>query len=211
MEKVLIAGATGTTGNKIVHLLNESQYFEPIAMIRKEEQRAQFESKHVKTVMADLEKDVAHAFEGIDKVIFAAGSGGKKVVEVDQEGAKRMIDAAQNNNIKKFVMLSSRGADHPEKAEELQDYLWAKHNADEHLKKSNLTYTIVRPGSLNNNEPTDHILLTDKLEQQGEISRADVAQVLSRVLHDDVANHSTFEILQGDTLISKALGQESES
>ncbi|KQC32982.1 NAD-dependent dehydratase [Nonlabens sp. YIK11] len=211
MEKILVAGATGTTGNIIVNLLQESQYFEPIAMIRKEEQREQFESKNIKTVMADLEKDVAHAVEGMDKVIFAAGSGGKKVVEVDQEGAKKLIDASQKHNIKKFVMLSSRGADAPSNAEDLQDYLWAKHNADEHLKKSNLNYAIVRPGTLNNNDATDHIVLTDKLEKKGEIPRADVAQVLSRVLHDDVANHSTFEILEGDTLIGKALEQKSES
>jgi len=211
MEKILIAGATGTTGNIIVNLLKESQYFEPIAMVRNQDQKDQFEKRNVKTVMADLEKNVTNAFDGIDKVIFAAGSGGKKVVAVDQEGAKKMIDAGQNSGIKKFVMLSSRGADHPDKADDLQDYLWAKHNADEHLKNSKLNYTIVRPGTLNNNDATDHIVLTNKLEQKGEISRADVAQVLCRVLHDDVANHTTFEILQGDTLIGKALDKNAAS
>ncbi|SCY20650.1 Uncharacterized conserved protein YbjT, contains NAD(P)-binding and DUF2867 domains [Nonlabens sp. Hel1_33_55] len=211
MEKILVAGATGTTGNIIVELLNQSQYFEPIAMVRKEDQKSQFENKNIKTVMGDLEGDVSGAVKGMDKVIFAAGSGGKKVVEVDQEGAKKLIDASSKNDIKKFVMLSSRGADAPEKADDLQDYLKAKHNADEHLKKSNLNFTIVRPGTLNNNKATDHIVLTDKLSQKGEISRADVAQVLTRVLHDDVANHSTFEILQGDTLIGEALDKKSES
>jgi len=205
MENVLVAGATGTTGKIVVDLLKESQYFEPVAMVRKEEQKSQFENRNIKTVLADLEKDVSKAFHNIDKVVFAAGSGGKKVVEVDQNGAKRMIDAAGNNNINKFVMLSSRGADAPDEAEDLKDYLWAKHNADEHLRKSQLNYTIVRPGALNNEKPTDHITITKKLEEQGEISRADVAQVLARVLHDDVANKTTFEMLQGDTLIGKAL------
>ena len=208
MEKILVAGATGTTGNIIVDLLNESQYFEPIAMVRKEEQKAKFESRNIKTVMADLEGDVTPAVTGMDKVIFAAGSGGKKVVEVDQEGAKKLIDASMNNNIKKFVMLSSRGADEPEKGGDLKEYLWAKHKADEHLKKSSLNYSIVRPGSLNNEKPSGHIVLTEKLDQEGEISRADVAQVLTRVLHDDVANKTTFEILKGDTLIAKAFEKE---
>jgi uncharacterized protein YbjT (DUF2867 family) len=174
-------------------------------MVRKEEQKSQFESRNIKTVLADLEKDVSQAFNNIDKVVFAAGSGGKKVVEVDQNGAKRMIDAAGNNNINKFIMLSSRGADAPDEAEELKDYLWAKHNADKHLEKSQLNYTIVRPGALNDNAATDHIILTKKLEKKGEVSRADVAQVLTRVLHDDTANKVTFEMLQGDTLIGKAL------
>ena len=208
MEKILVAGATGTTGNIVVSLLNESQYFEPIAMVRNKDQEDQFKVKKIKTVMADLEKDVNPAFDDIDKVIFAAGSGGKKVVEVDQDGAKKMIDASMKNNINKFVMLSSRGADQPDQAGDLKEYLQAKHNADEHLKKSNLNYTIVRPGALNNEKPTDHIVLTEKLTQKGEISRADVAQVLTRVLHDDVANHTTFEILQGDTLIADAFDKK---
>ncbi|PPK92566.1 MULTISPECIES: SDR family oxidoreductase [Nonlabens] len=205
MEKVLVAGATGTTGKQIVNLLNESQYFEPVAMIRKEEQKAQFEAQNVKWVMGDLSQDISHTFKNIDKVIFAAGSGGKKVVEIDQEGAKKVVDGAITNDIKKFVMLSSMGADNPEEADQLVEYLKAKHNADVYLKNSGLNYTIVRPGSLINDNASNHIELSHKLNKHGEISRADVAQTLTRALHDDTANKETFEIIKGDTLISKAL------
>ncbi len=85
MENILVAGATGTTGKKIVNLLKASQYFNPIAMVRKKEQIEQFKREGVDTVLGDLEQDISHALNGIDKVIFAAGSGGKKVIEVDQE------------------------------------------------------------------------------------------------------------------------------
>lgn len=205
MENVLVAGANGTTGKQIVKLLTASQYFKPVAMVRKKEDLAQFENNGIETVLADLEKDVSHAVKNIDKVIFAAGSGGKNVIGVDQEGAKRLIDSSKNANIKKFVMLSSMGADAPEKADDLQDYLKAKHNADEYLKSSGLNYAIVRPGSLNNDNATNHIKLKEKLSERGEISRADVAQTLVRVLNDDTANKVSFEILNGDTLIGKAL------
>ena len=208
MEQILIAGAHGTTGKKIVNLLKESQYFNPIAMVRKEEQKNFFESQGVDTVMGDLEEDVSHVFNTpIDKVLFAAGSGGKKVVEVDQEGAKRLVDASKQHNIKKFVMLSSMGADNPSEAEDLQDYLKAKHNADEYLKGSGLNYAIVRPGSLTDNELTNKIELAEKLNKSGEISRNDVAQTLVRTLNDDVANKSTFEIIKGDTMIADALNK----
>lgn len=205
MENVLVAGANGTTGKQIVKLLTETQYFKPVAMVRKKEQMAQFEKDGIETVLGDLEKDVSHTVKNIDKVIFAAGSGGKNVIGVDQEGAKRLIDSSKNANIKKFVMLSSMGADAPEKAEDLKDYLKAKHNADEHLKSSGLNYAIVRPGSLTNDQATNHIKLKEKLSERGEISRADVAQTLVRVLNDDTANKVSFEILKGDTLIGKAL------
>ena len=206
MENILVAGANGTTGKKIVNLLSQSQYFNPIAMVRKEEQIPYFKAKNIETVLADLEQDVSGAFnKTIDKVVFAAGSGGKKVVEVDQEGAKRMIDASNKYKVRKFVMLSSMGADQPEKAEQLQDYLKAKHNADEYLKSSGLNYSIVRPGSLTNGELTNKIQLETKLNKSGEISRNDVAQTLVRSLNDDVANNATFEILKGETLIGDAL------
>lgn len=205
MEKILIAGANGTTGKKIVDLLATSQYFTPVAMVRKEEQIKQFEEKKIETVLADLEQDVSHAFSAIDKVIFAAGSGGKKVKEVDQEGAKKLIKESEKNNIKKFVMLSSMGADGPEQAEDLQEYLKAKQNADEYLKKSNIPFSIVRPGSLTNNEAKGKIKLSKKLQERGEISRADVAQTLVRVLHDSAQINKTFEIIEGDTLIGKAI------
>lgn len=132
------------------------------------------------------------------------------MIGVDQEGAKRLIYTAKNSNIKKFVMLSSMGADAPEKADQLQDYLRAKHNADEHLKGSGLNYAIVRPGTLNNKQATDHIQLSEKLSQSGEISRADVAQTLVRVFHDDTSNKVSFEIWDGDTLIGKALEEFSD-
>ena len=208
MERVMIAGANGTTGKKIVNLLKSSQYFEPVAMVRKEEQIAQFKNEDIDTVLADLEKDISGSLKNIDKVIFAAGSGGKKVVEVDQNGAYKFVDDAINNNIKKFVMLSSMGADKPSEANDLKEYLKAKHNADEYLKSSTLTYAIVRPGSLTDDNGTGKILLAESLKTSGAISRDDVAQTLVRALHDDAPKNVTFEIIEGDTLIGKALGYD---
>ena len=126
-------------------------------------------------------------------------------MEVDQEGAKRLMAVSKMANINKFVMLSSMGADNPDASEDLQDYLKAKQNADEHLKNSGLTYIIIRPGTLNNSEGKGKIQLKEKLEHRGEISRADVAQTLVRALHDDAPKNSTFEIIEGDTLIGKAM------
>jgi len=205
MENVLVAGATGATGQKVINLLRKSQYFEPVAMVREKTQKSQFEDRNIKTVLGDLEKTVDHILEDIDKVVFAAGSKGKKVKEVDQNGAIKMIDASKKHNVKRFVMLSSMGADNPEHIDSLQDYLLAKQKADEYLKESDIKYTIVRPGTLNTDKAKNHIELGRKLENNGEISRADVAQVLVRSLHDSSPYNTTFEILQGDTLISKAI------
>lgn len=208
MENILVAGANGTTGKKIIALLHKSENFNPIAMVRKEEQQAYFKDQNIKTVLGDLTNDVDSVFDSsIDRVIFAAGSGGKDVIGVDQDGAKKMIDASKKANVKKFVMLSSMGADNPEEAEKLQDYLKAKHNADEYLKTSGLEYSIVRPGTLTDEEQVSKIELAPKLNKRGEISRADVAQTLVQSLEDKTANNATFEIIKGEQSITEALLQ----
>lgn len=206
MENILVVGANGTTGKKIVAILNVSNNFHPIAMVRKEEQQAYFKAQNIETVLGDLEGDISSVFNRpIDKVVFAAGSAGKNVLGVDQEGAKKLIDASKKANIKKFVMLSSMGADKPEAANQLQEYLKAKHNADEYLKTSGLDFSIVRPGSLTNEAALNTIELEGKLNKRGEISREDVAQTLVQTLDDTVASNTTFEIIKGETLIGKAL------
>ncbi len=205
MENILVAGANGTTGKKIVNLLKASQYFNPIAMVRKEDQLEQFKVQGVSTVLADITEDLTHAVKDVDKVLFAAGSGGKNVVEVDQEGAKRLMAVSKMADVKKFVMLSTMGADNPDAVDGMEDYMKAKQNADEHLRASELNYTIVRPGTLNNTEGNGKIELSEKLNKQGEISRADVAQTLVKALHDDAPNNKTFEIIQGETVIGEAM------
>ena len=205
MENVLVAGANGTTGKQVVNLLKNSQYFNPIAMVRKESQLEQFKNENIDTVLGDLTKDLTHVVKDVDKVVFAAGSGGKNVVEVDQEGAKRLIDVSKMANVNKFVMLSSMGANNPEVMPDLKDYLQAKQNADKHLRESSLKYAIIRPGTLKNEEGKGKIEIAEnELNKQGEISRADVAQTLVRALHDDAPKNKTFEILEGETLIGKA-------
>lgn len=209
MEKVLVVGANGTTGKKIVDILDKYRNYEPVAMIRNQDQAEQFKKKDIETVMGDLEKNVSHTVTRIHKIVFAAGSGGdtskEKTTAVDQEGAKKLIDLAEIAGIRKFVMLSAMGADNPEQSEDLQHYLEAKQNADEHLRKSGMDYSIVRPGALTNDEGTGKIKLSSKLNERGKITREDVAETLVAVLHDDIATNKTFEILQGDTEIDDAV------
>ncbi|GEQ87248.1 putative sugar epimerase YhfK [Patiriisocius marinistellae] len=203
MEKILVAGATGTTGKKIIDLLNKSGKFTPVAMVRNESQQSQFKKENIETVMGDLSEDVSHTTKGIDRVIFAAGSGGKNVYDIDQEGAKRLIDASKKERIKKFVMLSSMGADNPQG--ELKEYLQAKQNADQYLDISGLTFTIVRPGTLNNEEGIGKIKLSHKLNERGEIPRWDVARTLVKSLDNEVAKNQSFEILRGETSVEEAV------
>jgi len=209
MEKILIAGATGQTGKRIIEILNSSQNFNPIAMIRKEEQKQIFDDMGVESILADLEGDVKPAFKGIDKVIFAAGSGGstgpEKTTAVDEEGAIKMIDAAKENNVKKFVMLSAMGTDNPEDGGDLEHYLRAKKKADDHLRESGVPFTIVQPGSLSDELGRARVKVAEKLEEYGEIARDDVAFLMVMSLADPLTKNMSFEALEGETPVKQAL------
>ena len=72
--RVLVVGANGLTGQRIVKLLAGSPH-DPVAMIRNGSQRATLDDLGVPTVLGDLEYPIDHAVRGCDAVIFAAGSG----------------------------------------------------------------------------------------------------------------------------------------
>lgn len=208
--KVLVAGAHGNTGKLLVKNLRQEGH-EPYAMIRKEEQKAEMERIGGIPVLADLESegDVGRAVKGMDAVIFAAGSGSgtgpDKTTDVDRDGAIRLIDATERDGIKKFVMLSSMGANDPNQVEGgFRHYLQMKHDADEHLKKSELDYTIVRPGGLTKEAGTGKIKVGESVGQ-GEVPREDVARTIISCLQEPNAYHKTFEMISGDTQIEDAL------
>ncbi len=205
-EKILVVGANGTTGKLLTEMLGESEKYVPVAMIRKEEQKAFFENRGIEVCLADLsDEDLNHTTVGIDKVVFAAGSKGKALEEVDKKGAMKMVDAAKKNKAKKFVMLSSIGASDPDKDNPIYDYLVAKKKADDYLKASGLNYTINCPGALKDREASGQIMIKDKLiSGEGAISRADVAKTLMLSLGDDTAKNKAFEYVNGEVDIAEA-------
>ena len=210
MEKILIVGATGSTGKRIIEILSNSQSFEPVAMIRKEEQKTIFEDMEMKWVLGDLEQDdLSPVLKGIDKVIFVAGSGGKtgpdKTTAVDEEGAIKIIDASTKAKVKKFIMLSAMNADEPSSHPKLEHYLKAKAEADKYLRESGLSYTIVRPGALTDDMGLGKVEIAPKLDHTGEISRDDVAFLLIMSLADPLVQNMTFEAVEGEESIKSAM------
>ncbi len=210
--KVLVIGANGQVGTHLITKLAERGH-EPVGMIRDTDQVKAIEDAGGKTVLGDLEKDFSQALYGCEAVIFAAGSGphtgADKTIMIDQEGAIKAVNEAKQQGIKRFVMLSTVGSDYPEKGpDEMKPYLYAKKRADEHLKATNLTYTILRPGRLSNDPGTGKIRASETLEDKsGQIPREDVAAVLAEVLENEHTFNRSFEVLDGDLNISDAIGQ----
>ncbi len=183
---ILVAGATGQTGVRLIKELKLKGH-SPIALVRSTSDTSDLPSDVAlrEGDLSDLRDDVC---EGCDGVIFAAGSGGSTGPEVtdkvDRDGAKSLIDIAVKAGVSRFVMLSSVGAGDPDPDSELGHYLQAKHEADEHLKASGLSFAIVRPVSLTNDDGTRDMLFGDDVDVESKAARGDVAAVLARAVDD---------------------------
>lgn len=183
---ILIAGATGKTGLRLVEQLNEKGH-SAIALVRESSDTGSL-AADVSLRLGDLNDLQKGVCDGCDAVIFAAGSGGSTGPEmtdkVDRDGAKRLIDLAVEAGVSRFVMLSSAGADNPDPESELGHYLQAKHEADEHLKASGIDYAIVRPVSLTDDDGTRDMRFGDDVDPKGKAARGDVAAVLANAVVD---------------------------
>lgn len=209
---VFIAGANGQIGQHLLQEMANSDH-EARALVRHPDQGPELQKLGAtETVLGDLEHDCSEAMRGCDAVVFTAGSGPHtgpdKTIDVDQDGAIRLVDTAKAMGIKRFIMVSSMRAEEPEKGpEKLQHYLRAKRNADEHLKNSGLNYTIVRPGRLTNEDGTGKVAVSERLASFAEIPRQDVARVLLAVLDSDNTDNRVFDVVSGDTPVVDALAK----
>tara|TARA_R110002124_G_C8970812_1_gene515059 strand:- start:192 stop:836 length:645 start_codon:yes stop_codon:yes gene_type:complete len=211
---ILIVGANGGIGRILSKQLAHEEGKNPIAMIRKEEQKSFFDEIGVETTMGDLEdsvEDLTNVFEGADAVVFTAGSGGKtdydKTLEIDLDAAIKCMEAAEQTNIDRFLIVSVINVDNREiwSASGMKPYMIAKYYADQHLKKSTLDYTILRPGSLTDDKGTGNISTSPNAESGNEIPREDVASVITACLKNDSTIAKTFDFVSGDTPIEEAI------
>jgi nucleoside-diphosphate-sugar epimerase len=211
---VVVAGGHGKIGLRLLRLLHQNGH-RGRGLIRKDDQSAALRSAGGEPALVDLESvsvpDLAIAIQGADSVVFAAGagpgSGEERKWTMDYGGAVKLIEAAQHEGIRRYVIVSSMGAADPGAAGAsgvFAAYLQAKHDADEKVRASGLDYTIVRPGRLTDDRGTGRVSVGQRLER-GQIPRDDVAAVLLAVLGSDNAIGKDFDLLSGDTPIAEAV------
>lgn len=210
MSKVFVAGGSGRVATELIKdLVNDGN--EVIAGARHPENVIKLDN--VTPVELDLHApvtEIAKLMNGSDAVYFVAGSRGKDLLQTDAMGAVKTMQAAEQDGIKRYIMLSSMYALQPEmwaKYEALAaitDYNIAKFFADNYLiHNTNLDYTIVQPATLTEKPATNKVTLGEGDDTTNTIP--DVAKVLADTLKYDNTIGHVIMMRNGDTPIDDAL------
>jgi uncharacterized protein YbjT (DUF2867 family) len=209
--RAAIAGGHGQIALRLEKVLNE-QGDEAVALIRNPDHADDVRAAGAEPAVVDLEQagtdEVAQAIAGSDAVVFAAGagpgSGSARKETMDYGGAVKLIDAAKQAGIGRYVIVSSMGANPEAPGDDtFSVYLRAKGRADDALRASGLDWTVIRPGGLTNAPGTGRVNLGDSVPR-GQVSRDDVAAVVAAVLQAPNTIGKTADLIEGDVPVAEA-------
>ncbi len=205
MVRIFLAGASRGVGRELAKQL-VSKGYEVVALLRSSAAEAELMAMDIAVVKGDaLEAETVTrlvAERSPDAVISTIGGlpndGG---VRADFLGNKNLIDAAVAASAKRFILISSIGSGDsvqalpPNVIETLGPVLKEKAQAEEHLAKSGLAYTVIRPGGLLSEPMTGRAVLTEDPTVAGSIPRAAVAELAVKCLENEKAVNKVFSAI----------------
>lgn len=210
--KVFVVGAGGRVGRVLTRVLDQAGYSVYAASREPEDIH---ESDNVKAVFFDLHHStevITRALRDMDSVVFVAGSGGHELLQTDLYGAIKVMKAAEQNNIKRYVQLSTAFALEPadwEKflPENMINYYIAKYLSDAWLvNNTSLHYTIVQPTQLTDEPGSGRVSFGVTEPGHGTNSIENVARVLACVLEQPQSYGKVIVMKDGETPIADAIG-----
>ncbi|XGB42773.1 MAG: SDR family oxidoreductase [Nodosilinea sp. LVE1205-7] len=201
--KAFVAGATGETGARIVTSLLKRN-IPTTALVRDEAIARAKLPPEVTLVQGDVTNaaSLRQAMVGCTVVLSATGAcpsfDPSGPYQVDYQGTKHLVDAARMAAVDHFVMVSSLCVSrffHPLNLFWLVLY-WKK-LGEEYLQASGLTYTIVRPGGLKNDDLDSRPLIMAPADTlfEGNIPRLKVAETCVEALFLPSAQDKIVEIV----------------
>ena len=210
---VLVAGATGRTGEWVVKRL-QSHHIDYHLFVRSGQKALELFGPEIidKLTIGSVEhpEEIKAALGHADAVICAIGG---KVTDpeapppsaIDRDGIKRLAELAKEQGIKHFILISSLAVtkpDHP--LNKYGQVLTMKLDGENEVRKlysePGYSYTILRPGGLVDGPPLLHALKFDTGDriETGTINRSDVAEVAVISLFTPQAHNLTFELIQSE-------------
>ncbi|MXV43940.1 NAD(P)H-binding protein [Saccharibacter sp. 17.LH.SD] len=213
-QKILVIGAAGKVGKRLVPLLVKAGH-QPFAMHRRPEQSKALENAGAVPVLANLAElsveGLAALMEGMDAVVFSAGAGGASIElinAIDGEGLKRSVDAAHKAGVGRFLHVSAYPKSWREEpySKVFEHYFYVKKQTDIYVTESELDWVILRPSTLSD-EPGKGRIKAGLAVPYGIICRDDVAATLVVLTNMPKISRRIIEMTDGDDVISESLQQ----
>ncbi len=213
--RITIFGGHGKIALLLAPMLVEAGH-EVTSVIRNPDHVAEVEAGGATALVSSVEdadtSALTELLAGQDAVVWSAGAGGgsaERTYAVDRDAAIRSMDAAVAAGVARYVMVSFSGANHDSLVPEdnpFRHYQDAKIAADDHLRGTDLAWTVLGPGTLTT-DPSEGRVNPDATSRNGDASpRALVAEVAAAVLADDRAARKTLVFGAGDVAIDDWLG-----
>jgi uncharacterized protein YbjT (DUF2867 family) len=215
---VLVAGATGRTGQEVVKQLL-AQNYRVRALVRDRAKAAELFASSVEYAVGDVRETATlpAAMKGVIYVISTIGSSRDDPTnfpeQVDYGGNKNLAGAAKAAGVKQFLLVSAMGVTHPEDMRieppgrpSRPGVLQWKLKGEEAVRSSGLVYTVIRPAGLGDKPGGRQGIKVQQGDKPIEgdfrdrmIQRADVAAVLINALGNPDAFNKTFEVMGDPT------------
>jgi uncharacterized protein YbjT (DUF2867 family) len=179
-QKILVVGATGFLGGKILSSLEQADGVALRAMSRREAPAGT--TGPTEWVRGDLMNPASldAALKGVDVVVTSANGYMKETIAADFLGNQNLIEAAVRAGVKRFVFLSIVACDHAPDV----PHFHAKKVAEDLIKDSGLPYVFVRAPAFLDQSP-DYI--ADAARAGRFYGVGDRTTAWSYVLTDDLA------------------------
>lgn len=209
--QVTVFGATGGTGRRVVELLRAEGH-EVVAVARPSAALEALAADGVRAVAVDVATDdPAPAVAGSQAVVWALGvrfgvDDFAQASRSDRDGAIAAYAAAQAAGARRWVQISSLMADRPELGPPfLKDALVAKGEADEALAQTDLAWTVLRPGGLNDEPGTGLVTMAPRVDGHAMVPRDDLAAVAVAALSAPQTEGLALDLIGGGLPVAEAL------
>lgn len=193
----VIFGATSEAGVELARLLKEDGQH-VIGMVRDKSDTSTLDKLDIELRSADARdsESLRAVLSDIEpRGAFVSLIGGRDDNDRldDSLGNINAIEAARARSAQRFVLITSVGCGgtlgiiSEDVRDEYKYILGEKNKAEEHLKCSDLSWTIVRPGGLSVPKPLGLPILVEDDMVMGNIHRVDLAHIIYRVLKSNKA------------------------
>jgi nucleoside-diphosphate-sugar epimerase len=203
---VLVAGAHGRLGNRVVGLLLGRGHLVR-ALVRTPAQAAVLRDAGAEAVVADLSQDVEWTADGCDAAVFTAAARYRsELASIEAGGAAKLAEAADRYNFRHFVLSSVVGADRTERRNgAVREFLAAKRSAERRLATLELPWTILRFGPLTEHPGDGRISTVVRAGAPLTTSRDVAALAIADALERPHLARQVVNVLDGERRVADAL------